>query len=111
MKKLVFAFGALFAISLFSCLGGNQQDNQQPVPNDTVEPQPVDSVMQVTGVAIDGAMNSISLVVGEDTVNFSYPDLDREHRASWDINDTVTVRYYVTENGDSVTDVINEAGA
>ena len=109
MKKLVFAFGALFAISMFSCLGGNQQDNPHPVPIDTVEPQP--AMLKVTGVAIDGAMNSISLVVGEDTVNFSYPDLDPDHRASWDINDTVTVYYYETENGDSTVQVINETAA
>ena len=65
-----------------------------------------DSAVLVTGVAIDGAMNSIFLKVGDDTLQYSYPDLDNEHRASWSINDTVTIKYYVTENGDSVTDVM-----
>ncbi|MBQ9555674.1 MAG: hypothetical protein IJV05_05560, partial [Muribaculaceae bacterium] len=63
------------------------------------------------GVAIDGAMNSVYLKVGEDTIEFSYPDLESDHRSSWSINDTLTVRYYVTENGDSVTDVINDSEA
>lgn len=69
--------------------------------------QVTDSLQEVTGVAIDGAMNSVYLKVGEDTIEFSYPDLDSEHRASWSINDTLTVRYYETADGDSVTDVIN----
>ena len=69
--------------------------------------QVTDSLQEVTGVAIDGAMNSVYLKVGDDTIEFSYPDLDSEHRASWSINDTLTVRYYETADGDSVTDVIN----
>ena len=69
--------------------------------------QVTDSLQEVTGVAIDGAMNSVYLKVGEDTIEFSYPDLDSEHRASWSINDTLTVRYYETADGDSVTDVIH----
>jgi len=56
-------------------------------------------------------MNSVYLKVGDDTIEFTYPDLDSEHRASWSINDTLTVRYYETLNGDSVTDVINETSA
>ena len=95
MKKLVFALAALFAISMFSCTGGQQENN--PSDNDSID--------------TDGANNSISLLVGGDTVSFEYPDLDRDHRDSWYINDTVTVRYYVTHDGDSVTDVVNEVGA
>ena len=72
-----------------------------------INEQVTDSLQEVTGVAIDGAMNSVYLKVGEDTIEFSYPDLDSEHRASWSINDTLTVRYYETADGDSVTDVIN----
>ena len=104
MKKLVLVFGALAAMSLFSCVKDNK-----PVPEPI--PDVEDTLQQVTGVAIDGAMNSVTLVVDQDTFDFSYPELDIEHRASWDINDTVTVRYYETENGDSVTDVINESDA
>ena len=109
MRKFVFAFGALFALSFVSCVGCSEADTSEQdtiVPIDTTE-QP----LEVKGVAIDGAMNSISLLVGDDTVYFSYPDLDNDHRASWDINDSVTIRYYATENGDSVTEVINEADA
>ena len=106
MTKLVLAFGALFAMSLFSCNHGNEGQNSNLV--DSVQ---VDSVTdslgkEVTGIAVDGAMNSVYLKVGDDTVVFSYPDIDSDRRASWDVGDTVTVRYYVTENGDSVTDVI-----
>lgn len=109
MKKLIFAFGALIAISMFSCTGDNKPLNNEDGP-DSIGPV-LDSAKVVTGVAIDGANNSISLLVGEDTVSFEYPDLDRDHKDSWYINDTVTVRYYVTQEGDSVTDVINETSA
>lgn len=109
MRNLVFVFGLLLSLSLFSCIDGGKQDNEQVPAEDTIVN--ADTAIEITGVAIDGAMNSISLLVGDDTVFFSYPDLDNDHRASWDINDSVTIRYYATENGDSVTDVINEVGA
>ena len=74
-----------------------------------MEPADIEQLteQEITGVAIDGAMYSVYLKVGDDTIEFSYPDLDSEHRASWSINDTLTVRYYETEDGDSVTEVIN----
>jgi hypothetical protein len=106
MKKLVLAFGALFAMSLLSCSHGNQEQGNSLVDSTQVELATDSAGSEVTGIAVDGAMNSIYLKVGDDTVMFSYPDIDSEHRASWDVGDTVTVRYYVTENGDSVTDVI-----
>jgi len=110
MRKLVLALGALFALSLFSCNG--TADNSA-VNEDTtaVEDTVIDSLVEVSGVAIDGAMNSVYLKVGDDTVEFSYPDLDSDHRASWAINDSMTVRYYKTENGDSIVDVINNTDA
>ena len=85
---------------MFSCIKGQQNDDNDEMQNDSTTTA-VDSTMQVTGVAVDGAMNSISLVVDGDTVDFSYPDLDNDHRASWDIDDTVTVRYVVTQYGDT----------
>lgn len=107
---MVLAFGAMVAVSLFSCTGEAQRDNNQVV-TDSVAVEQIDSLTEVTGVAIDGAMNSVYLKVGEDTIEFSYPDLDAEHRASWEINDTLTVRYYATESGDSVTQIINHEDA
>lgn len=109
MKKLLLALGALFAVMMFSCTGNTDQAEQQE--DSTMIEAPADTAIEVTGVAIDGAMNSVYLKVGDDTVEFSYPDLESEHRASWAINDTLTVRYFETENGDSVTDVINHADA
>ena len=110
MKNLVFAFLALFAISFWSCTGENQQEASQEEFADTIQ-QAVDSTVEVTGVAVDGAMNSVYLKVGEDTIEFSYPDLESDHRDSWTINDTLTVRYIQTVDGDSVTDVINKTDA
>ena len=109
MKKLVIAFALLFAVSFFSCIGESSQQDNPETGNDTI--QLVDTAVEVTGVAIDGAMNSVYLKVGDDTVEFTYPDLDSDHRASWEIDDTLTVRYYVTHDGDSVTDVINNTDA
>ncbi|MBQ6079795.1 MAG: hypothetical protein IJK93_05885 [Muribaculaceae bacterium] len=103
MRYLIFLFGVMLSMSFFACTGSS--DTGTVPEEDTIT---VDTAVQVTGVAIDGAMNSVYLKVGEDTVEFSYPDLDSDKRASWEINDTLTVRYYVTENGDSVAEVINE---
>lgn len=110
MKKLVLVFGAMFALSLFSCVESNENTDDKTALADTIETE-TDAQQAMTGVAIDGAMNSVYLKVGDDTIEFSYPDLDSDHRASWEINDTLTVRYYVTENGDSVTEVVNESEA
>ena len=106
MKKPVLTWIALFAIALTSCIDSGQS-NQDETTVDTLE-QSVDSAIQVTGVAIDGAMNSVYLKVGDDTIEFAYPDLEASHRDSWDINDTLTVEYYETVNGDSVTNIVNE---
>ena len=108
MKKLLIAFGVLAAISMMSCTGEVKQDVQPEEQTDSIE-QP--EVQEVTGVAVDGAMNSVYLKIGEDTVEFSYPDLEGDHRDSWSINDTLTVRYYETADGDSVTEVINQTNA
>lgn len=98
---------AIAVTTMVSCIDGAQTETQDATPADTLE-QSVDSAMEITGVAIDGAMNSVYLKVGDDTIEFAYPDLDANHRDSWDINDTLTVQYYETANGDSVTNVINE---
>ena len=65
MKKLVFALAALFAISMFSCTGGQQENN--PSDNDSIDTTVViadTAIHEITGVAVDGANNSISLLVG-----------------------------------------------
>ena len=108
MKNLVLAFGVLFALSFFSCT--NQADTTTPEDNDTTQVVE-DTALLASGIAVDGAMNSVYLLVGDDTVEFSYPDLESDHRESWEVGDSLTVRYYVTENGDSVTDVINDTNA
>ena len=108
MKKLLIAFGMLAAISMMSCTGEVKQDVQPEEQTDSIE-QPEEQ--EVTGVAVDGAMNSVYLKIGEDTVEFSYPDLEGDHRDSWSINDTLTVRYYETTDGDSVTEVINQTNS
>lgn len=107
MRKLVLAFGLLFAASMLSCIDGGNGGQQEENSDSIIVKEDVDSTLEVTGVAIDGAMNSISLMVDGDTIDFNYPDLDNDHRASWDINDSVTVRYYVTNDDNIVTDVIN----
>ena len=97
----------LLAVSMMSCINDNKPSQEEQVEPAEIE-QVTDSLQEVTGVAIDGAMNSVYLKVGDDTIEFTYPDLDANHRDSWDINDTLTVEYYETVNGDSVTNVINE---
>ena len=108
MKKLVLALSVISALSLCSCIGEGKIDSQDVVPEDsTLVDNDAQAQREVSGVAIDGAMNSVYLKVGDDTIGFSYPNLDSDHRAAWDVGDSITVRYYVTQDGDSVTDVIN----
>ena len=108
MKKSILALSAFAAILTMSCTGQADKETQPVQIANTLETA---EVQEVTGVAVDGAMNSVYLKVGDDTIEFSYPDLDGENRASWAINDTLTVRYITTADGDSVTAVINESEA
>ncbi len=110
MKKLVLLLAIFAVLFVTSCVKETQQPPQDNVLEETDTVQ-VDSAVLVSGIAIDGAMNSVFLKVGDDTVQFNYPDLDSDHRQSWEMGDSVTIRYYVTENGDSITDVINESDA
>lgn len=58
----------------------------------------------VSGVAIDGAMNSILLKTSEgDTLSFGYPELPPSQRIGWMIGDTVTISYVHVGGMDSVT--------
>ena len=111
MKKSIMALSALVALLTMSCTGMTEKEQTQQT--DTVEqaePQ-IPETKEVTGVAVDGAMNSVFLKVGNDTIEFSYPYLDGDNRASWSINDTLTVRYVTTADGDSVTAIINDTDA
>ena len=73
MKKLILAFGLLFALSLTSCFSEENAQNKEQADTTKVElTADVPTDVEVTGVAVDGAMNSISLLVGDDTVFFSY---------------------------------------
>ncbi len=108
MKKSILALSAFAAILTMSCTGQADKETQPVQLADTVEQV---EVQEITGVAVDGAMNSVYLKVSDDTIEFSYPDLEGENRASWAINDTLTVRYITTADGDSVTAVINDTDA
>ena len=106
MKKLIFAFAILCALPMItSCVQENETENGENVQPEMTEVE--DTTLQVTGVAVDGAMNSVYLKVGEDTLEFSYPDLNSADRDAWDINDTLTIKYVETQSGDSVIKVIN----
>mgnify|MGYP007069935960 CR=1 FL=1 len=108
MKKLIFVFAVMCALPIFtSCIKDKPADDGQT--DELVADSDTVVIQEVTGVAVDGAMNSVYLLVGNDTIEFSYPDLDSDVRDSWDINDTLTVKYVETQNGDSVVQVINEA--
>ena len=106
MKKLIFVFAIMCVLPVFnSCIKDTGGDvDTDSVPEDTVI---VDSTQLISGVAVDGAMNSVYLKVGNDTIEFSYPDLNSEDRDAWDINDSLTIKYVETQTGDSVIKVIN----
>ena len=101
------------ALAMASCTGcgsHNADGTDTVAAPDTVHRQavvvdPAIEQLATTGVAVDGAMNSIYIKVGNDTVEYSYPDLEQAKRASWSIGDTVTVVYAKTADGDSVIEL------
>ena len=94
-KTLIATLIGLMGIGMVSCgkAGSNGGDNDSTMV--TVSPEAaVDSELTAIGVAIDGAMNSITIVNEHgDTLSFSYPDLEPSKRASWSIGDTVSIKY------------------
>jgi len=66
MKKLVFAFAAVVAVSFAAC--GNKTEQAAPVDTDSIE-EIVDSVIDSTAVAVDSAaaavVDSAAAVVAE----------------------------------------------
>ena len=95
MKYLSILMLAALAVGVWSC--GKGSGNGEGADSTVVSVSPEDSVddeQTSIGVAIDGAMNSITILdANGDTLNFSYPDLDPAKRVSWSIGDTVTIKY------------------
>lgn len=105
MKHLIYIALTLFTVAFFSCTdsaNGTGDDNDSTLV-DSLE-QLVDSsaLQEVRGVIVDGARRSIDLKVGEDTMNF---ELESSSDVEWEIGDSLTVRYYMTQQGDSVVEI------
>ena len=86
---------AIAALGMQSCTDGSscsreqeQQVDSVVTPVDSVAAK-VDTVRTITGVAVDGGMNSIDLVVDGDTLSFDFPDLP--YHVTWTAGDTMTV--------------------
>ena len=94
-KTLIVTLIGLMSISIVSCGKANNESENADSTVVSVSPEAsVDSEQTAIGVAIDGAMNSITIMNEHgDTLSFSYPDLDPAKRASWSIGDTVSVKY------------------
>lgn len=95
MKKLSYVMVMAMAVGVWSCGNGNKGGETSDSTVVSVSPEDsVDEEQTAIGVAIDGAMNSITILdLNGDTLNFSYPDLDPSKRVSWTIGDTVSVKY------------------
>lgn len=97
MKNILFILAA--AAILASCSG---KGNSSSLSTDSEDQKPIQA-FSTTGIAIDGAMNSILLRTHEgDTVTFAYPYLNTADRLGWLIGDTVTVTYLKIDGRDSV---------
>lgn len=94
---------SLAMLSLASCEGWSGASNQSS--DSTV--QEVDSTalksgeITVTGIVFDGSRRNIYLASGNDTLDFELASELADF--SWEIGDTITVKYVTTEYGDSVT--------
>ncbi len=107
MKRIVFMAIAATALFFTACNEGSNNDadnDSMDTDSVAVEQTDGDSIPEITGVIVDGARRNIDLQVNDDTLNFELPDAIV---ATWQIGDTVTVRYTSGEMGDSVVDLIN----
>ncbi len=101
--KRISAIAILLLIILGIFTVGNFTNN-----SDGLDSAATDSTATImaTGVVIDGAMNSVTIVsADDDTLNFSYPDLEPEQRYAWAVGDTITVTYSVIDGEDFVTEL------
>lgn len=106
MKRvtLPLIFVSLFMLS--SCdgmfTGKNQQDDTTATLVDSLE---LNKEHTIKGIAVDGSRRNIYVAIDGDTMDFELaPDLD----FSWEIGDSIMVKYVTTEYGDSVTYINNE---
>ena len=110
-KTLIATLIGLMGIGMVSCgkAGSNGGDNDSTVV--TVSPEAaVDSELTAIGVAIDGAMNSITIVNEHgDTLSFSYPDLAPEKRYSWSTGDSITIKFVLIDDEPIVTELTSAA--
>lgn len=107
MKRLVYISLALMSVAFMACEGTSTAGGEE---NDTIEVDSTENIIdstamqEVRGVVVDGARRSIDLQVGEDTMNF---ELESSSDVSWEIGDSLTVRYYMTQQGDSVVEIVH----
>jgi len=97
------------ALVLTGCTGeGNVNPMGEGDASDSVQrslPNVDTALVTLRGVATDGAMNSIEVQAGDSTYYFTYPDLPMDHRAGWQIDDSVEIQYVKCDNGDSVVNI------
>lgn len=87
---------AMMSVSFWSC--GNSDTNAEQ--SDTI----VTDTLEISGIAIDGAMNSVTIAASTgDTLSFSYPDLEPEKRYTWTAGDSITVKFVITDDEPTVT--------
>ncbi len=102
MKRLLVILFIAFIIIGIWTFGNfeNSSENTDSVAADST------ITIKATGVVIDGAMNSVTIVSDNgDTLNFSYPDLAPEQRYAWAAGDTITVTYTTIDGEDIVAEL------
>lgn len=104
MKRVIYIFAFALMLTLSSCDGmfSNNAEQQDSVAQqaDSIEVETAEKVIR--GIAIDGSRRNIYVAVGTDTLDFEL-SYDLGVDFSWEIGDSVIVKYYPTEYGDSVT--------
>ena len=116
MKKLFLpvALFAMMSTLLGSCNNTGTNSGAQNDSIDSIDSVATDSdslllgkEQAVVGKVLDGAMNSIVILTDKgDTLCYSYPDLPQEKRASWKIDDTVTVKFVKVKLDGEVQDSV-----
>ena len=101
---------AVMALLTSSCGGSGTKTSETDSLTVSVSPlelQKAGEEQTMIGVAVDGAMNSVEILAPNgERHSFSYPDLEAPKRVDWNIGDTLTVKYLVIGENDSVLAVM-----
>ena len=104
MKLIINSFIFIILLAMTSCDGlfGNRTNNDDTINTQVDSTELISTEHVIKGIAVDGSRRNIYIANGDYTLDFELsPDLDLDF--SWEIGDSVVIKYVNRDYGDSVT--------